>query len=57
MVDIKRRENDMPEAIGRFRDRRDMTLMQITLNEFAYPELQAVWDDLRTCLEGPDGRA
>ena len=54
MVDIKRRENDMLEAIGAFRDRRDMTLLQITLNAYAYPELQSVWDDLRACLEGAD---
>ena len=54
MVDIKRRENDMLEAIGKFRDRRDMTLMQLQLFEYAYPHMGAVWDALRACLKGAD---
>ena len=54
MVDVKRRENDMLEAIGTLCGRRDMALMQITLNEYAYPELMSVWDALRACLKGAD---
>lgn len=54
MVDIKRRENDMLEAIGRLVSRREMTLMQLELNQYAYPELSAVWDALRACLKGAD---
>ena len=54
MVDIKRRENDMLEAIGTLCGRRDMTLMQLQLFEYAYPHMGSVWDALRACLKGAD---
>lgn len=54
MVDVKRRENDMLDALGKLYDRKRMTLVQLDLFEYGYPSLKPLWDDLRRCLEGDE---
>jgi len=54
MVDVQRREDRFLDELGRLYSRRAMTLVQLDLFEYGYPNLKPLFDDLRRCLEGDD---
>ena len=54
MVNVQRREDGLLDEMRALYVARDLTLLQLRLHAYAYPELQSVWDDLRACLEGAD---
>lgn len=53
-MDVQKREDRMLDSMRKLYERKEMTLMQLDLNEYAYPELMPVWDALRACLKGAD---
>ena len=54
MADIQKREDGLLDEMRALYVARDLTLLQLRLHAYAYPELRSVWDDVRACLEGAD---
>lgn len=53
-MDVQRRDDRFLEELGKLYSRKQMTLLQVDLFEYAYPHMGAVWDALRACLKGAD---
>lgn len=53
-MDIQRRDDRFLEELGKLYSRKQMTLLQLDLFEYAYPHMGAVWGALRACLKGAD---
>ena len=54
MMDVRKREDQMLDAMSVLHRRRNSAFMRLTLWEYAYPEMRAFCRDVRDCLEGAD---
>lgn len=53
-MDVQKREDRLLDSIATLYQRKRMTLVQLDLFEYGYPDMKPLWDDLRRCLEGDE---
>lgn len=53
-MDVQRRDDRFLDELAKLYGRKQMTLLQVDLFEYAYPHMGPVWDALRACLKGAD---
>jgi hypothetical protein len=54
-MNVQRRDDRFLDELSKLYTRRKLTLIQLELWEYAYPELASFVSDVRACLRGADG--